>query len=883
MNKFGYSIFFIIATILLIYVLVLCIIKKSELKKSYIAILVTSILLNAFYLLYLMSDNTKIMRVGIVFTYIMMDWLLVFLLSFIVMYSNVKINKKIFILYFALCLISNVLLFISVFKEFAFNFNDVYKESDHYFEIAFKLPYYFHFVFDYALITTALVLLVYKIVKVPQVYKIKYLTLILSIVFIVVINIVLTTIRYEVDFAILLFAVAALVVEHFSINYNFSKLNKKIKYLLIDEMNDGLLIFDALGNFFYANNKTINLFTSEITHINYVDFISKYENMINSKDTMCFYNDNDRIYLETDSIEFKDKKNKIEAYVYIFYDVTEREERYNERKFFANHDELTNCYNRSRFLELSSDVLSSKPNTKYYVIAINFLEFRLINDYFGYETGDNILKITSSILNDLLEKYDFLYGRMGSDKFAILANSNLIIDNNLADVIYRRIIDDERLIPYSININLGLCPIENGDVAKSYEKAIMSLHYIKSDFEQKIVYYDDKIDVDFIRQHQIITSLDKALSDHEFEIYLQPQMNSYDNSLIGAEALVRWSKSSIGTIYPSEFITLFEKKNVIYKLDLYVWEEAIKFLNKHNDDYDKLSISINISPIDFYHLDVCKVLLELLNKYEVNVSRLKVEITESAFILDKKLMLEKTNELKRHGFIVEMDDFGSGYSTFNMLKDIPIDILKLDLQFLRGNVNDTKSYEIINSIVGMAHRLSIPVIAEGVETKEQLDMLANLNCDLIQGYYYSKPLPLEDFEVFMSNLVVSDFFDFWVTTKERKETFSVFKDLQKSYNNTPLSLMILGPDYITGKLDDVIVYYVSKSCAKNLNLDTTNVRLSKIENVFSGITKEDKKKILDILNEKETLKLPITLKDGRKVSSLSYLVKDKYIAIVLYL
>lgn len=883
MDKFGYSIFFIVAILLLFYVLFLCIRKKNELRRSYIIVLAIAILLNSFYLMYLLSDKTQVMRIGIVLMYMMIDWLLISLLSFIIRYANIKINKKLYYLFYTLCVISNTLLFVSLFKEFAFSFEDVYKNSNHWFKLDYHLPYYFHFILSYIMIILALIILIYKYIKVAQVYKVKYLTLISSIIGIVIVNSLFLTMHLEVDFTILIFAVAAILVEHFSISYNFARLNKKIKYLLIDEMNDGLLIFDALGNFFYANNKAINLFTCEITHINHNDFITKYQNMINNKDTLCFYNETSRIYLETDSIEFKDKKNKIEAYVYIFYDVTQREERYNERKYYSNHDELTDAYNRNYFLELSNDVLESKPNIKYYIIAINFLEFRLINDVFGMEVGDNILKVTADILLDMLKEYDFLYGRMGSDKFAILANSSLILDDNLPEVIYKKIISDERLKPYSININLGICEVENKEVAKAYEKSLMSLHYIKNNFEQKIVYYDEKINTNFLRQHQILTSFDDALKNHEFEIYLQPQINSYDNSLIGSEALVRWTKSSMGMIYPNEFIPLLEKKNIIYKLDLYVWEEAIKFLSKHNEDYDKLSISINISPIDFYHLDVCNVLLDLLNKYDVLVSKLKVEITESAFILDKKMMLEKTNELKHHGFIVEMDDFGSGYSTFNMLKDIPIDILKLDLQFLRGNINDTKSNEIINSIVGMAHRLSIPVIAEGVETKEQLDMLAFMNCDLIQGYYYSKPLPLSEFEEFMSDKVVSEFFEFWVSTKERKETFSVFKDLQKSYNNTPLSLMILGPDYITGKLDDVIVYYVSSSCAKNLSLDTTNVRLSKIEKVFSGITAEDKKKILNILKRKETLKLPITLKDGRNVNSLSYLVKDKYIAIVLYL
>lgn len=887
MDKLLNSLFFFVAIVLLIYVLFVCIYKKSEMKKNYIVIVIIAILINVSYLFYILSDNSAVMRSGIILVYMLIDWLLYFLLSFILKYSGVKLDKKIILSQIICVVISNVLFFISFFKEFAFVFNDYYHadDADHLFKIDHRWPYYIHLCIDYLFILMGLITLTYKFIKVPRVYKVKYWTLIVVIVAIVLVNFVLTLINFEIDYTILLFALASVLVEHFCINYNLSKLNKKIKYLLIDGMNDGLVIFDVNDKFFYANNKAINLFGIGLMHEKREEFINKYKDIIDSKETVCYYTKGVRLYLETDDQEFKDKKGKIEAYAYIFYDVTAREEQYNQRKYYENHDELTDSYNRSYFNELALDLLKSKPDTKYYVMAINYLEFRLINDYFGIESGDFVLKTTADILKGLLDKYDFLYGRMGSDKFAILANSKLVEEEKLPDIIYSAIISDERLSQYSINANIGVCEVLNNEVAKAYEKAIMSLHYIKGDYEKKIAYYDELIDDKYLRQHQILNSLDKALSNHEFEIYLQPQINSYDDSLIGAEALVRWTKSEMGVIYPAEFIPLFEKKNVIYKVDLYVWEEACKFLGNYIEgENTKLSISINVSPVDFYHLDVCNTLVLLTKKYGIAHSRLKVEITESAFILDKKLMIEKTEELKQHGFIVEMDDFGSGYSTFNMLKDIPIDIIKLDLGFLRGNIDDYKSYEIINSIVGMSHRLSIPVIAEGVETKEQLDMLSRINCDLIQGYYYSKPIPLGEFKEFMKKRVVSEFIEFWVSNKESKELFSTFKDIQKSYNNTPLSICIIGPNYTQSKLEELVIYYISPSFSLNLNLNPKEIRLSPIENIFEHFTKDVKYNLLNLLKSSESsYKFSVILKNKNKVDALSYLVKDKFIALVLYI
>ena len=246
-------------------------------------------------------------------------------------------------------------------------------------------------------------------------------------------------------------------------------------------------------------------------------------------------------------------------------------------------------------------------------------------------------------------------------------------------------------------------------------------------------------------ESKLVAEIPLALRSQQFVLYFQPQINSRTNRIVGAEALVRWNHPESGLISPGVFIPLLESMGLIYQLDQYVWEQACVYLCRLRALGYTFPVSVNVSPRDVYSGDIFQVISDLVEKYDLPVDSLNLEITESALVLDMDRLLGIIRRLQQRGFRIEMDDFGSGYSSLNTLKDIPVDVLKLDMRFLEGATDPERSEKILKMIVGLAGSLHIPLIAEGVEKKEQVDLLASIGCYNLQGFYYSRPVPFEDF------------------------------------------------------------------------------------------------------------------------------------------
>jgi EAL domain-containing protein (putative c-di-GMP-specific phosphodiesterase class I) len=276
--------------------------------------------------------------------------------------------------------------------------------------------------------------------------------------------------------------------------------------------------------------------------------------------------------------------------------------------------------------------------------------------------------------------------------------------------------------------------------------AFLAIDSVKNSFKNTIAYYGDMLRHEYLTEQKIIGEFEEALSNGQFAMFLQPVMNT-DNKMVIAEALVRWIHPDRGIIAPASFIPLLEKTGYIYKLDLYIWEQAAKRIAYWNSiGHDDLSISVNISVKDFYYVDLFEALVGIVEKYNINPSHLKLEITETVFMTEKERQIEIINSLKDYGFLIEIDDFGSGYSSLNMLKEMPADILKMDMAFLSMDKNVSRGRKIVNTIITLAKALGMMVIIEGVETEEQLNYLKGTGADYLQGYYFSKPLPVKQFE-----------------------------------------------------------------------------------------------------------------------------------------
>ena len=346
-----------------------------------------------------------------------------------------------------------------------------------------------------------------------------------------------------------------------------------------------------------------------------------------------------------------------------------------------------------------------------------------------------------------------VYGRIGSDNFALcMPKKNFDVDEYLIKSANTLKIENSN---YMIVNHIGVYEVEdiNMPVASMCDRAMLAINTIKDDMQREVAFFDKNLRDKILSEQEILKNIIPAFENMQFNIYLQPQFSHSTGKILGVETLVRWIHPDKGMIPPNIFIPMMEKSGLISRLDRYVWRLACAMLKKWKKQGIDIPVSVNISPKDFYYIDIYDEFMSLIKEYDIEPGQIKLEITESAVMQDVNNQIKLIKRLQSEGFIVLMDDFGSGYSSLNTLKDIPVDILKMDMKFLEKSENVQRSRDIMQVIVEMSNKLGMPVIAEGVETKEQADFLLNIGCDIIQGYYYAKPMPVSEFEEKYLNII----------------------------------------------------------------------------------------------------------------------------------
>ena len=434
-----------------------------------------------------------------------------------------------------------------------------------------------------------------------------------------------------------------------------------------------------------------------------------------------------------------------------FLDITE-EKKINELlQYQTEHDELTGVLNRETFFKKTAEMLKTNPDIQYVLLRTNIENLKVINEMLGSETGDIMLKAVVKELNKWMHNNGTL-GRLHSDHFVVCMPLKQF---NIASIKKRLShIFDELNISYNAIVSIGIYEITdiNVPISQMCDRAYLSMATIKGNYLKRYAYYDNKMRETLLREQETISEMDEALAERQFKIYLQPIYDSYTQTMSSAEALVRWEHPVKGLILPSYFIPLFERNGFITQLDRYVWEAACIFLRKRMDEKQRVvPISVNISRMNFYSPDLTEFLNSLIKKYNLAPSQLHLEITESAYAENPDQLLKALKTLRDSGFKICMDDFGSGYSSLNMLMDTQIDIIKFDKRFMQELSTSSRASNLLGSIVSMAKWLAIEVIAEGVETKEQFDYLRSIGCDNIQGFYFSDAMPEDKFAVLLDN------------------------------------------------------------------------------------------------------------------------------------
>lgn len=424
------------------------------------------------------------------------------------------------------------------------------------------------------------------------------------------------------------------------------------------------------------------------------------------------------------------------------------------RFFYQNRgqDDVTGGKNKKEFVRVASMLL--KGEGEFVIVYANIDRFKLINGAYGDDEGDLVLRKAHQIIDAELLRWDEVSGRIMADNFGMLMRYHSMkklehrlsrINDQLAAIV------DEDGQSYGVKMYFGVYPVEDkeADVSGMLERANLALKKV-SHSAQHLVHmgvYDEEERRRLSREKELEMKMQKALRNGEFVPFLQPKYELANETIGGAEALVRWIDPEEGMIYPNEFIPLFEKNGFIVELDLYMFEQVCKLIEKWNQKgYPQIPVSVNMSRGHFSLPGFFDRYREILEKYDIPENSIEIELTESLFYNEMSMLKELINQIHESGMLCSIDDFGSGYSSLNMLKDVKVDALKLDRVFFKEAEDDQRGKSVINSVIHLAQSLNLRTISEGVEIRSQVEYLKEMDCDYIQGYVFAKPMPVREFE-----------------------------------------------------------------------------------------------------------------------------------------
>ena len=622
---------------------------------------------------------------------------------------------------------------------------------------SFNLAFYLHAAFCYLEGCVFIFLGILRISKFPPAYQDKYYILIFVFFAAALAHAFYIIMGWTFDFSVLLYILVLYALFYFV----FQSIPKEFSGFMMEQvalnMSSAVICYDLDGKCLFANNLAHKLFTKNIKE-NKNLFIEAYltkwkkfhpdsNGVIHIEDD-CFVLDGDIHTFAGELRTLKDKKNRLIGYLIKLDDRTEYLNALEQEKYLANHDPLTGLLNRRAFFETAEDILRTAPASGFYFVCSDIEDFKLINDIFGEEAGNEIL-IGQARTFEKISYPDCIHGRISGDKFAML-----IAKDDFNQRYIEKLFEDyqkslTQRYHYRVKIGIGVFEVEDSleDVQLMCDKADMAIQKNTGNYAKNIFFYDTVLMKERIEAQAIYNDFLKALEKKEFGFYIQPQFDTRTNSVNGGEALVRWNHPVNGIMSPNLFVPVLEKTDYISDLDYCIWEKVAKTLRDWKDKgFENYYLSVNISAKDFYYIDVYEVLTGLVKKYEINPKNMNLEVTETILMSNVAMHQNILSRLRDFGFTIEMDDFGSGYSSLSTLRNLSMDVLKIDMEFLRSTENYGQSLKIINGIIDMAKSLDMTVITEGVEVENQANALKEMGCDIFQGYYFSRPIPVDVFE-----------------------------------------------------------------------------------------------------------------------------------------
>ena len=748
-----YSLMIIIEIVLLGICAVKSINKKGKLAKIVLYYEAVAFIAGVFFWIYTYVPGINITTFCKGVTFACYDWLVILLMYYTQYYTG--LFKGVWAVKITMMLYSAIDSFVMIANTWThnvFTISEITKGEIVVDYVKTSFFYQAHFIYNYVVIIVILISFIFMIAKSSRFYSFRYQVIFIALFSGFVLDLATVSSQSIYDLSTPIYGFMSMIIYYLTLSYVPNELIENTLSLIIKDMNSGIVCFDIHGRCIYCNDILRELYG--IGH-DYEEMEKEYRKWIqsieeNRKDSMkmetsIYQNGKKKYYEIVYKRTYDDKQNQVCDY-FIFNDRTEDVVSLEHEKYRASHDTLTGLLNKEQFYIETAKLIKENRDVKYCLVCSNIKDFKFVNELFGIEKGNEILKKQAEYMKNFIGE-DSLAARLHADRFA-MCMPRIRFDEDLINEAITGIQEAFKNSSFHMHIFAGVYDIHDVQerVSIMCDKANLASETIKNEYKSSVAYYTEHLLEKSIEERKIIGEFDRALDNEEFVMFLQPQVD-VSGKPFGSEALVRWKHPDKGLLAPGVFIDVLEKTGFVYRLDRYMWDKAVKQLAEWKkrgiNDYH---ISVNISTKDFYLIDVYETFVGLVEKYDIDPKLLKLEITETALMSDFNKNMVIIKRLQKYGFDIEIDDFGSGYSSLNMLKDISADVLKIDMGFLRASENEVKGQDILESIIGLANKLGMRVITEGVEKKTQVDMLYDMGCKMFQGYYFSKPIPVDEFE-----------------------------------------------------------------------------------------------------------------------------------------
>ena len=708
----------------------------------------------------IISDNRAISLIGCYMYYLGLDVSIAALLYYTFEYCRIywprKFERNIV---YGILLGDMVQLLLNPVFHHAFEINPVQVDGYDYYKMTPLIGQQFHRLVDYAILAGIIVIFVIRVIRTPRLQKERYWIILVTLIVVTLWETAYIFSGSPIDRSMIGFGVFGLLVFYFSLYYRPMRLLDRMLSGMVSEQKNPVFFFDGSGHCIWMNRaggQFLDLNEHELEEAETrlrKEFGSLHPGLAEWKDHLTIERNGEKRYLELAKQPKADSRRKTDSFYFIIRDLTEEQRAADLKLFEARHDRLTGLFNRDYLYERTRELLDQNPEEKYLIITAEITDLKVINDLYGNEFGDRALKFAADWLrdNEHLTKGG-VYGRLGGDSFGVCIPEKDFQQERMENALSTLTVFEGET-KYRMLIHAGIYRVDDRSLKASvmYDRAVLALEGIKDDYHYHTAWYEPYMRENAVRNRRIAEELTAAIADGQIRPWLQPIVDREGNT-VGAEALARWIHPVEGIRFPGDCVPVLEKNGMIADLDRCIWRQACEILARWKEEGKDLFLSVNISPRDFYLLDVAGELKSLVREYGVEPERLRLEITETMMMADQDNRMEILRDLRSCGFLIEMDDFGSGYSSLNLLREMPVDVLKIDMVFLRNTVDQEweRAQTIVADVISMADHLGITSLTEGVETEYQYSRLLEMGCQLYQGFWFAKPMPVEDFEQYIS-------------------------------------------------------------------------------------------------------------------------------------